>query len=96
MAEEKENNTSVLLSNLKGLVKQYVIYDAQTRLIASYTAPIDVVPGKPCVETRYGFRNGTSNDVLIRKEKNSVWDPDNQNWDDDALLAPLPSPLVNL
>ena len=92
---EQENKTSVLLSNLKGLVKQYVIYDAEARLIASYTAPIDVEPGKPCVETRYGFRNAGTNDVLIRKERNAVWDPDNQNWDDDALLAPLPDPLVN-
>lgn len=95
MATELENKTSQLLSHLKGLVKQYLIFDATGRLIASYTAPIDVVPGKPCVETRYGFRNGTSSDVLIRKEGNGVWDPDGQNWDDNALLSPLPSPLVS-
>jgi hypothetical protein len=95
MATEIENKTSQLLSHLKGLVKQYLIFDGSSRVIASYTAPIDAAPGKPCVETRYGFRSPTSTDILVRKEKNAVWDPDNQGWDDDALLATLPSPLVN-
>ena len=92
---EIENATSQLLSNLKGLVKQYVIYDAQLRLIASYTAPINSASGDPCVRTRYGFRSPTSNDVLVRREDNAFWDPDAENWDNDSLLATLPIPLVN-
>lgn len=95
MATEEENKTSQLLSHLKGLVKQYLVYDNLGRVIASYTAPIGTAVGKPCVETRYGFRNASSSDITVRKERNAVWDPDSQDWDNDALLATLPSPLVN-
>lgn len=92
---EVENKTSQLLSHLKGLVKQYLIYDNQGRVMASYVAPIDVAPGKPCVRTRYAFRNATSTDIISRKEENAAWDPDDQNWDDDAQFGTLPTPLVN-
>lgn len=94
MAEE-ENKTSQLLSHLKGLVKQYLIYDSVGRVQASYVAPIDATSGKPCVRTMYGFKNLTSSDIIARKEENKIWDPDNQGWDQDALYEALPSPLVN-
>lgn len=95
MAQEKENDSSQLLSHLKGLVKQYLVYDTSARVIASYVAPLHTKPGQPCVETRYGFRSSTSSDIAVRKERNAIWDPDNQNWDDEALLASLPNPLVS-
>lgn len=97
MAQETENNTSQLLSHLKGLVKQYLVYDSQGRVSASYVAPIGVEPGRPCVRTRYAFKNATSSDIIARIEENSVWDPDNQGWDtgQPTGFGSLPSPLVN-
>lgn len=95
MAQDNENSTSQLLSHLKGLVKQYLVFDAQSRVIASYTAPRHAKPGDPAVETRYGYRNASSSDIVVRRESNAFWDPDNQNWDSDALLETLPNPLVN-
>ena len=94
---EQENKTSQLLSHLKGLVKQYLIYDAQNRVMASYVAPIDAAPGKPCVATFYAFRNASSTDIVARKEENAVWDPDEEGWDNGLPqgFGTLPSPLVN-
>lgn len=99
MAAEQENGQALLLANLKGSVKQRLIYDNSFRVIAAYVAPISAKQGDPCHLTRYGFRNTTSSDITYRKEfstreDGAIWDPDNQGWDDDATnYAPLPSPI---
>lgn len=90
---EKENNTSNLLTNLKSLVKTYIVHDNLLRIIAAYEAKSDAKVGDPCVLTLYGYRSPTSTQVHFRQEFNATWDPDNQNWDDEA--PTLPSPVVD-
>lgn len=99
MAAEKENGQALLLANLKGSVKQRLIYDAIPRVIAAYVAPVSAKQGDPCHLTRYGFRNANSSDITYRKEFSTVedgaiWDPDDQGWDDDATnYEALPNPI---
>jgi hypothetical protein len=96
MMSEQPNKTSALLSTLKETTKMYAIFDAGGRIIATYHAPEDTAQGgQPCVVTRYGYRNASSSDILKSVESNGIWDPDNQGWDDEALLETLPDPLVN-
>jgi hypothetical protein len=94
---EVENKTSNLLTNLKSLVKTYVIHDANGRIIAAYEAKDDAISGDPCVLTRYGYREGASlsTQVKYRREYNATWDPDNQGWDNSLASFPLPSPIID-
>jgi len=96
---EQENNTSNLLTNLKSLVKTYLIHDANSRIIAAYEAKHDAVVGDQCVLTRYGYRvngSGISTQVRYRQETNAAWDPDDQGWDNSLAAHPLPSPVVDI
>ena len=98
MPEAGENTTSHLLTNLKELVKTYVIHDGQGRIIAAYEAKASAQSGEPCLLTRYGYREGasTSSQVRYRIESNATWDPDDQGWDANSLTNfPLPNPVVD-
>lgn len=94
---ELENTTSNLLTNLKSLVKTYLIHDTQGRIIASYEARANAASGEPCVLTLYSYRDAATTNIRSRREENSVWDQDNQNWDADidAIKASLPNPIVD-
>jgi len=94
MAQEKENDTSNLLTNLKSLIKTYLIHDGQGRIIASYEAKTEAESGDPCVLTVYAYRGGSSTSIRYRKETNATWDPDNEGWDADNVVS-LPNPVVD-
>lgn len=94
-----ENNQANLLTNLKSLVKTYLIHDSNSRIIAAYEAKHDAKVGEPCVLTRYAYRvsgSGVSSQVRYRQEDNATWDPDDQSWDDSLSTSPLPNPLVDI
>lgn len=96
MAQEVENETSNLLTNLKSLVKTYLIHDGSGRIAAAYEAKASAKSGDPCVLTVYGYRSAGTTSVRFRKEYNAFWDPDDEGWDNgDAIVASLPSPLVD-
>lgn len=91
-----ENQEANLLTNLKSLIKTYLIHDGQGRIIAAYEAKSTAVVGEPCVLTRYSYRGVATTNIRFRQEFNSTWDPDNQGWDDELLSSPMPSPTVDL
>lgn len=87
MAEVK-NKAAQLLSEAKEYVKQHIIFDAQNRTIAVYTAPNDASQGDKCSITRYKYLNATSNVIVNRFEDDATWDPNSEgDWDQ---LEPLP------
>ena len=88
MADEESN----LLTNLKSIVKTYLVHDALGRIIASYEAKSAAVSGEPCVKTVYDYRGPASTQIQFRQEFNSTWDPDDQGWDRAIVL---PDPLVD-
>jgi hypothetical protein len=92
-----ENNQANLLTNLKSLVKTYLIHDGQGRIIAAYEAKHDAKVGDPCVLTLYSYRGAATTSIRSRREENSTWDADGQNWDAEIedIKSSLPNPLVD-
>lgn len=94
---EIENTTSNLLTNLKSLIKTYLIHDTQGRIVAAYEAKSSAESGDPCVLTLYAYRDAATTNIRSRREENATWDPDSENWDSviDVTKAALPSPVVD-
>ncbi len=44
----EENTTSNLLTNLKSLVKTYLVHDTESRIIAAYEAKAETKSGETC------------------------------------------------
>lgn len=89
------STTAGLITNLHQLRKTYIIHDVLGRISAVYEAKEAAEVGEPCILTVYSYRSVTTSNVRTQKEYNSVWDPDNQDWDADiqAAVDALPSPL---
>jgi len=71
------SKTMALTTQRNELVKQYLVYDGNQRVIEVYTAPTDAGDGIPCTLTQYTYVGLTSR-VEKRKESMSLWDA---TWD---------------
>lgn len=77
MTTEVENQTSQLLTELKGFVKQYIKLDAQGRSAEVYTAAANAIAGSRCSVTKYGYAGPASTAIITRKEVMGIWNPTN-------------------
>lgn len=66
------DRTSVLKTNLKERVKQYIVYDGSSRMTDIYEAHADASDGTPCLRTKYTY-DGASSRIVKRLEAEDVW-----------------------
>ncbi len=62
-----------LPGQLKALVWQHVVLDAQDRVSEVYTAQQGAKNGDACTKVTYEYKDATSAIVVAMKEENAVW-----------------------
>lgn len=76
-SENKRTTTEQLLTHAKELIKQYLVYDGNGRMVETYVAKTEEVDNGVCLKTTYEY-DGTSTRIIKMKEENAVWDA---TWD---------------
>lgn len=71
------NDTGMIKTAQRELVKQYVTYDGSNRTQYIYEVRADADHGCPCMRTEYEY-DGTTSRVVKRKESLATWD---SSWD---------------
>lgn len=66
--------TAGLDTQAKELMKQYIVYDGQSRPQTIYTAYYKAGTGTPCTRVDYEYINPTSTQVQKMRESVDVWD----------------------
>ncbi len=67
------STTALLKSHANELVKQYIVYDGQSRVFQVYTAVASTADQEPCLVTEYSYVGPVSTQIQARKEYNGVW-----------------------
>lgn len=65
--------TSGLKTQAHELIKQFIVYDVNSRMQTIYTAPYLAADGEPCTRVDYEYVNATSTRVEKMRESNDVW-----------------------
>lgn len=66
-------DTNHLKTMKHGLMKTFIDYDADGRMVSVYEAPADAEDGAACLLTEYEYDAAPSTDVVKMRESASVW-----------------------
>ncbi len=72
-----QSPTDYLDTHQHEATKEYIEYDVDGRMIATYVASYAANDGEPCLKTTYAY-DGSSTRIQKRKESLDVWD---SAWD---------------